>query len=159
MGSEVPCFRRVFAGILGSSGVWCWQSVYYRPCECGPWIEARSAATEGRVGTPLELAFESRELRDICESEAEARRHLGDSVAEMLKHRLADLDAASSPKDLLVGQPRLGADTETMVIDLCEGHRLVFTANHPNNPTTPDGKLDWTRVRRIRILRIESEHA
>jgi len=122
-------------------------------------LETRWAAPEGRVGSPLELAFESKELRDICENDAEAKHRLGDSVAEMLRHRLADLDAAISPKDLLVGQPRLGTDAETMVIDLCEGHRLVFTANHPNNPTTPNGELDWNRVRRIRILGIESEHA
>jgi hypothetical protein len=107
----------------------------------------------------LELAFESKELRDICESEAESKRVLGDDVAEMLRHRLADLDAATSPKDLLAGRPRLAEDGQSMIIDLCEGHRIVFTANHPDNPTTPGGDLDWTKVRRIRILRIESEHA
>lgn len=107
----------------------------------------------------MELAFESRELRDTCEDDAEARRQFGDSVAEMLRHRLADLDAATSPKDLLAGRPRAGTEAETMVIDLGEGHRLVFAANHPNNPTTPDGELDWARVRRVRVLRIESAHA
>ena len=105
----------------------------------------------------MEFAFESKKLRDICESESEAKRHLGDSVAEMLKHRLADLDAARSAKDLIVGRPRLGDDAETMMVDLCEGSRLVFTANHPNNPTTENGELDWANVRRIRILRIESD--
>lgn len=107
----------------------------------------------------LELAFESKELREMCESEAEAKRQLGDTAAEMLRHRLADLDAAASPKDLLAGRPRLGQDGETMVVDLCEGCRLVFTANHPSNPTTSTGELDWARVARIRILRIESDHA
>ena len=107
----------------------------------------------------MELAFESKELRDACENDSEARRQFGSAVAEMLRHRLADLDAATSPKDLLAGQPRAGTDPETMVIDLCEGHRLVFTANHPNNPTTPTGELDWAMVRRARILRIEREHA
>lgn len=103
----------------------------------------------------MELAFESKELRDICENEAEAKRKLGERIAEMLKRRLADLDAATSPKDLLAGQPRLGQDGQTMVVDLCEGHRMVFAANHPGNPATSDGDLDWAKVRRIRILRIE----
>jgi hypothetical protein len=107
----------------------------------------------------LEFAFESKELRDICESESEAKRHLGDPVAEMLRHRLADLDAAPSAKDLIAGQPRLGEDAETMVVDLCEGSRLVFTANHPSNPMTATGELDWANVRRIRILRIETNRA
>jgi hypothetical protein len=105
----------------------------------------------------LEFAFESKALRDICESESEAKRHLGDLLAEMLKHRLADLDAAPSAKDLIAGRPRLGDDAETMVVDLGEGSRLVFTANHPSSPTTATGELDWANVRRIRILRIESD--
>ncbi|SRR5579883_1280859 len=41
--------------------------------------------------------LKTKELRDICEIEAEARREFGDAVAEVLKHRLADLDAAISP--------------------------------------------------------------
>jgi plasmid maintenance system killer protein len=113
-------------------------------------------ATGGR--SPLELAFESKELRDICENEADARRKLGESIAEALKRRLADLDAATSPKDLLAGRLRRGLEGQTMVIDLCEGHRIVFAANHPDNPATADGDLDWANVRRIRILRIEGDH-
>lgn len=107
----------------------------------------------------MELAFESRQLRDICENEAEARGKLGRTVAETLKRRLADLDAALSPRDLLVGRPRLGKDGQTMEIDLCDGHRIVFAANHPDNPATAEGVLDWENVKRIKILRIESDHA
>lgn len=109
-------------------------------------------------GSRLELAFESKELRDMCESEAEAKRKLGETVAAMLRHRLADLDAATSPRDLLAGRPRSSQDGQTMMIDLCEGHRIVFAANHLHNPTTSGGDLDWAKVRRIRILRIESGH-
>ncbi len=64
--------------------------------------------TGSRGGARLELAFETRELRDMCEDEAEARRALGQTIAEMLRNRLADLDSATSPGDLLAGQPRLG---------------------------------------------------
>lgn len=106
----------------------------------------------------MELAFEAKELRDICENEAEAKSRLGDSIAKTLKRRLADLDAATSPKDLLAGRLRLGKDGKTMVIDLCEDHRIVFAANHPDDPATADGDLDWAKVRRIRILRIEVDN-
>lgn len=106
----------------------------------------------------MELAFESRELREICESEAEASQHFGDAVAEMLRHRLADLDAAGSPEELVAGRPRVGEEAETMVVDLCDGHRIVFTPNHIKNPTQPAGGVDWPRVSRIRILRIERDN-
>ena len=83
---------------------------------------------------------------------------MGRKLADLGEGRLADMDAATSPKDLLAGGPRLGQDRQTMVVDLCQGYRIVFTANHSDNPTTTDGHLDWPKVRRIRILRIEREH-
>jgi hypothetical protein len=106
----------------------------------------------------LELAFETKLLRTICESEAHAKQELGPTVAEFLKHRLADLHAALSVMDIVVGQPRVldNVSHEHMVVNLCDDYRLVFCANHPKNPLTGDGKLDWSRVRRIKIIRIEN---
>lgn len=108
----------------------------------------------------MELAFESKSLRTICENEAHAKRKLGPTVAEVLKHRLADLRAATSVKDLVVGRPRVSdsADHQHMVIDLCDDHRMVFCANHLSNPVAESGKLDWLKVSRIKILRIENDH-
>lgn len=114
---------------------------------------------EMESGAQLELAFESKELRDVCENEAEAKRQLGDSVAEMLKHRLADLNAATSPRDLIAGRPRLSEDGQRMIVDICAGSYLIFAANHPKNPTTSNGDLDWGRVNRIRILGVGDDHA
>ena len=106
----------------------------------------------------MELAFDSRALRTICESETAARRDLGTKVAETLKHRLGDLRAATSIHELLVGRPRLlDASNEQMVIDLCDGYEIVFSANHPKKPLTDDGTLDWTKVSRVKILRIDNK--
>lgn len=104
----------------------------------------------------LELAFETKSLRSICEREAHARCHLGSEVAEVLKHRLADFRAATSVMDLPAGRPRLvgGSGHERMIIDLRAGYRIVLEANHPNNPTTEDGGIEWRRVSRIKILQI-----
>jgi hypothetical protein len=98
-------------------------------------------------------------LRTVCEKEAQAKHELGDTVAEFLKHRLSDLRAAKSVKDLVAGRPRIGDDKSHMVVDLGESHRLVFKANHTNNPLNPSNDLDWDRITRIKILRIESDHA
>jgi hypothetical protein len=93
----------------------------------------------------------------MCESEANAKRELGPNAAEALKHRLADMRAAISTLDLVVGSPRfLEGTNEHMVIDLCSGYRVVFCANHPDNPVTETGKLDWPRISRVKILRIDS---
>ena len=107
----------------------------------------------------LELAFESKSLRAICENDAKAKDKLGPPVAETLKHRLADLRAATSTKDLLSGLPRVGADPQHMIVDLCNGYSMVFKANHTLNPKTETDQVDWERVSRIKILRIETDHA
>jgi hypothetical protein len=107
----------------------------------------------------VELAFESMELRTICQKDAEARQELGDTVAEFLKHRLSDLRAAKSVNDLVAGSPRVGDDPIQFVVDLGDSHRLTFKANHTNNPVTSSNELDWGKVTRVKILRIESNHA
>lgn len=107
----------------------------------------------------MELAFDSKPLRALCENEAQAKLELGSTVAEALKHRLADLQAATSVKDLVVGRPRIGDDGKQMIIDLCSGHRMVFEANHIKNPKAKTGDVDWERVNRIKVLRIERDHA
>jgi len=109
----------------------------------------------------LDLAFDSRELRTICENEDDAIRELGSSVAQALKHRLADLRAALSIADLLVGNPRIVEDetqNKTMFIDLRDDYQVVFCANHPKNPVLEDGKIDWSKVSRIKIMRIERNY-
>jgi len=104
----------------------------------------------------MELAFDSRPLRSFCEDQSIAAKELSPAVAETLKHRLADLHAARSVNDLLVGRPRVSvvAGVECFMIDLCEGYLIVLQANHPRNPTTEDGGLNWAMVSRLKVIRI-----
>ncbi len=53
----------------------------------------------------LELAFATKPLRELCESEAKAKQKLGAKIAAVLMHRLADLRAAYSIGDLPIGKP------------------------------------------------------
>ena len=76
----------------------------------------------------MELAFETMSLRTICESESDAKHELGQTVAESLKRRLADLRAATSITDLVAGRPRVSdhAASQRMLVDLGGGYILVF---------------------------------
>jgi hypothetical protein len=108
----------------------------------------------------VQLAFHSAWLRTICESERNAKDEFGEAVAEALKHRLADMSAATSVNDLVAGRPRIlgGTAPHQMALDLGDNYRIAFTANHTKNPRTETGDLDWKRVSRIKILRIERDH-
>jgi hypothetical protein len=109
--------------------------------------------------TALELAFDNKLLRQICESEAKARSELGASVAGRLKRRLADLRAAASVDELVAGRPREleGADGRSIVVDLDDNDRIVFSANHSTVPVLESSAVDWSKVSRVKILRIESD--
>jgi proteic killer suppression protein len=112
------------------------------------------------IVTALQLAFATKSLRQLCESEAIAKRKLGVSVAEKLKRRLADLRAATSIKDLVVGRPHevAGDSYSHLALELCEGSRLVFSANHNTVPVLKSGGVDWSKVRRVKIQKIERDH-
>lgn len=108
----------------------------------------------------LELAFAEKPLRQLCENETIAKRKLGIRVAEKLKRRLADLRAATCVKDLVVGRPRELGDAypKQIAMDLCDGYRIVFCTNHNTDPLLESGAIDWEKVSRIKILRIENDH-
>ena len=109
---------------------------------------------------PLELAFSEKSLRQLCENETIAKRKLGVHVAEKLKRRLADLRAASCLTDLVVGSPREreGDNANQFAISLCDGYQKVFCANHTAVPLLGSGAIDWAKVSRVKVLRIEGNH-
>jgi hypothetical protein len=111
------------------------------------------------VGSAMELAFATKSLRDICESAEKARHTLGPKVSEKLKRRLADLYAAVSVNDLIAGRPHEldGPPQRRIALELGDGHRLVFSANHVVLPKLESGKIDWSKVSRVKLLRIETD--
>jgi hypothetical protein len=105
----------------------------------------------------LELAFSSKEFRGLCENDAAAKQEFGIALSDALRRRLADLDAAPSLADLPSKPiPLPGGDGRLMSLTLTQGTRLIISANHPKNPTLSDGGVDWEKVSRIQIVRIEA---
>ena len=104
----------------------------------------------------MELAFNSKSLRTLCESEETARHKLGTEVTQKLKARLEDMQAAANVSELTVGAPRVVRDgiQQHIVVSLGEGYSIEFATNHVSNPRTSSGDVDWSKVRRIRILTI-----
>ena len=80
----------------------------------------------------------------------------GSLVAEALTHRLADLIAAATVTDIIAGRPQVLNDSQHMSVEFAKTHRLIFCPNHRTNPTKQDGTIDWVKVTRIKILRIEA---
>lgn len=106
----------------------------------------------------MELAFETVELRRVCESDVEARKCFPEGTAEELQDRLADLRAATSVSDLVAGDLALDARPPGRIrFGLDGGYELVCVANHPRPPITDDGLVDFGRMRRVKVVMIGQE--
>lgn len=104
----------------------------------------------------MELAFDTEELRDMCEHEATAIARLGTLAAEALKNRLSDIRAADFINDVVAGQPRSSviSGAECFQFDLAD-HVLTVTANHAPPRLDGNGLTDWARVRRVKVMSVE----
>lgn len=101
----------------------------------------------------MDLAFETKALRETCLSEKTATQKFGAKAATMLKHRLADLRAAASIGDLPPGL--ISTKGAQGAVDLPKGLQLIFVSNHPD-ASNKKAAIDWPRVRRIKILKLDT---
>ena len=103
----------------------------------------------------MDLAFEDEQLRAICIKRGRAVAVLGPEVAHELNKRIADVRAAETALDLLVGTRFVdGGGYEALHVSLASGFELILVANHVQNPTTASGKMDWGKVVRVKVLEI-----
>ena len=109
------------------------------------------------VGFPLELAFDTEDLRDMCEHEATAIARLGIFAAEELKNRLSDIRVADLIGDVLAGRPRTNVllSVECFQFDLADHYVLTVTANHAPPRLDEHGRTNWSRVRRVKVMSVE----
>jgi toxin HigB-1 len=108
---------------------------------------------------PVILAFSTKALRSLCECQAKAERELGFKVAKKLRERLADIRAASNVTELVAGRPREieGGRLPNYAINLADGYWMVLCANHNEIPLIKT-RVDWSKVSRVRIHKIEVAH-
>jgi hypothetical protein len=105
----------------------------------------------------LQLSFARKSLRELCENSAKAGCKLGVNTANELRRRLADLRAATSVRDLLIGEPH-GIGEDQIALDVGAGFQITFCANHNTLPKVESGAIDWSKVDRVKILAIESKN-
>lgn len=108
---------------------------------------------------PIEISFQTRELRATCESPSRAKRELGESPSKVLRRALADMNAVDTVSELFdIG---LGIENCTdghamLRLELSEMTFLYCNANQHNVPM--NGKsIDWTQVTRLKVVRIGSD--
>lgn len=105
----------------------------------------------------MQVAFATKQLRQVCESQVRAERQLGVGVATALQRRLADIVAAGNARDLVAGQPRVvpGSPHEELVLQLADNFEVILKANHNSVAVLENGAVDWAQVTRVQVMSIE----
>lgn len=110
----------------------------------------------------MDLEFATNRLQKQCSDERALRRAFGDRCARKLQAHLKSLQAASTLDEFrfLPGRSHeLTADRAgQLALELPDGKRLIFEPTKEPRPTKPDGGLDWTAVRSVRLLEITDYH-
>ena len=111
-------------------------------------------------GEVMDIAFQSRALRDVCESEEMLKAKFGEAVGMAIVRRLADLRAAVTIRDLMVGNPRevLSGPHPALCVDLVAGTTILLRANHIRLPRRTGGTIPWAEVTRLKIISIGTIH-
>lgn len=102
----------------------------------------------------MEIAFITKELRELCLNEETATRALGSNAAEALKKRLADINAAEWITEVLAGRPKRykSSESEGYIFELDSGLILKVIPNHLKQRIDVNHQVDWTKVRRVKVV-------
>jgi hypothetical protein len=103
----------------------------------------------------LEIAFSTRSLRSLSESQTLASRKLGKQVAVAFHARLADCLAAQNVEELPLGFCASHTSRVQFTMSLTDGFVVVFQTNHRRDKEAQVGTaVDWKRVSRIKLLEV-----
>jgi hypothetical protein len=108
----------------------------------------------------MEIAFQTKALRTVCLSGDAMDKRYGAEGGALLRERLADLRAAECLRDvpLLVLFPVPASLGDEIAMDVGTGLTIIFKANQQRPAKLRNGGIDWPRINRILIQRIEREH-
>ncbi|MCF6257676.1 MAG: killer suppression protein HigA [Gammaproteobacteria bacterium] len=108
----------------------------------------------------MEIRFNDKKLRRLCEERAVAERKLGAACARKLRARLSDLEAASVVTELPTGNPHplKGDRAGQFALNLAGARRLVFSPANDPCPRHADGGIDGSQVTIVNIEYIGDYH-
>jgi hypothetical protein len=104
----------------------------------------------------MEVAFNTRNLRTLCEDLGVARDLLGMPAADQLKARLADLRASDNVQEFLdlgLNGVELSA-SGALTVELSQGHRMLVMSNQRTGRGRPEPVEELRDLRRVQVIQI-----
>ena len=107
------------------------------------------------------IAYETEDLRDLCLIAAVAEERLGAEPAKSLFAILADIRAADTAIDLFLAEFIEGADNAPPLIRMWIGSSgyILIVSNQVRHNGPSAERVDWSQVRRVRIVEVVANGA
>ncbi len=108
------------------------------------------------------IVFKNQKFQEQCNNQRLLEKKYGTKRAKRIRQRLDNLQAATVLEDMrnLPGRcHELRHDCAGQFsLDLDHPYRLIFEPADDPIPLKPDGGIDWTQVRAIRIIGVKDTH-
>ena len=106
----------------------------------------------------LDISYSDKKIRNICEKESVAKRHLPLAVVRVLHRRIDDICAADDLFDLPFSLDFLSkVPPGSFSMRLAENYVALFCAVDLNMPLDVHGNVNWQMVRRIKLMEISKD--
>ena len=110
----------------------------------------------------MKLTFASKKLKKLCETEKQQQKDLQPKMAQRLRQRLMELQAADTLAEISHLPParlhELTNRKDVFSVDLQHPMRLLLTPAHEPIPLKEDGGVDKSQVTEIKIMKLEDTH-
>lgn len=111
----------------------------------------------------MEISYSTTKLAKLLNSQKEVLRSYGPDNGKRILLRLTNIADAETLADLAkLPQTRVhehsNNNDEQISVDVKHPYRLMLIPDHSETPRKPDGGLDWAKITRVKILRIDDPH-
>ena len=111
----------------------------------------------------MQISFRNQKLAKKFNSDKELKKEYGPEMAQVIRRRLDDLDAADCLEDLRNAPGRYHELTGNydgfFSVDLRAQYRLLFRPEPVDSPPeNPNGGLDWGRIDSVQIWEVKDTH-
>lgn len=111
----------------------------------------------------MKVYYSTNTLLKACLNTIEGNKKWGKAIADKVRLRITEFEAASSLGDISKLPPARCHELSNnragqLSVVLTGNMRLIFMPKHDPVPTLPSGGLDWSRVTEIFILEVKDYH-
>ncbi len=111
----------------------------------------------------MEVSFQNKRLKKLLTTEKEILKSYGSDNGKRIQRKMIQLAAAANLEELSQLpttrlHPHTGSRKGLLSLDVKHPFRLIIKPDYESPPLKDDGGLDWSAVRKVKIVEITDPH-